>query len=209
MHSLEAKLRSETARETRENGLVPAVVYGKDVPSKSVSVSVGDFTRLFREVGQNHVFTLKVGKDSYPVLVHELQRHPVTGKALHVDFLTVDMKKEVHVKIPVRLVGNSQAVLGGGQLHQVLEAVDVKCLPSDVIDAFELDVAPLDHIGKALHVSDLVVDTKKFHILNNPEDAIALVHAVKEHKEETEVKSVADVGVATAKTENTEDGAAE
>lgn len=204
MHSLEAKLRSETARETRENGLVPAVVYGKDVPSKSVSVVVGDFTRLFREVGQNHVFTLKVGKDSYPVLVHELQRHPVTGKALHIDFLTIDMKKEVHVKIPVRLIGNSQAVLEGGQLHQVLEAVDVKCLPSDVVDAFELDVAPLDHIGKALHVSDLIVDTKKFEILNHSEDAIALVHAVKEHKEETEVKSVADVGVATAKPETEE-----
>lgn len=199
MHSLEAKLRSETARETRESGLIPAVVYGKDVPSTSVSVSVSDFTRLFREVGQNHVFTLKVGKDAHPVLVHDLQRHPVTGKALHIDFLTIDMKKEVHVKIPVKLIGISQAVVEGGQLHQVLEAVDVKCLPSDVVDAFELDIAPLDHIGKALHVSDLVVDTKKFHVLNHAEDAIALVHAVKEHKEETEVKSVADVGVATAK----------
>lgn len=199
MHSLEAKLRSETARETRESGLIPAVVYGKDVPSKTVSVSVSDFTRLFREVGQNHVFTLKVGKESHPVLVHELQRHPVTGKALHLDFLTIDMKKEVHVKIPVKLVGTSQAVLEGGQVHQVLEAVDVKCLPSDIIDAFELDIAGLDHIGKVLHVSDLIVDAKKFHVLNHAEDAIVSVHAVKEHKEETEVKSVEDVGVATAK----------
>jgi large subunit ribosomal protein L25 len=204
MHSLEAKLRSETARETRETGLIPAVVYGKDVPSKSVSVSVSDFTRLFREVGQNHVFTLKVGKDSHPVLVHELQRHPVTGKALHIDFLTVDMKKEVHVKIPVRLVGSSQAVLEGGQIHQVLEAVDVKCLPTNVVDAFDLDIAGLDHIGKVLHISDLVVDTKKFEILNHKEDAIVSVHAVKEHKTETESVSVADVGVATEKKKDEE-----
>jgi large subunit ribosomal protein L25 len=201
MHALEAKLRSESASEARENGAIPGVVYGKDVPSTSVLVSTSDFTRLYREVGQNHVFTLKVGKNSHPVLVHEIQKHPVTGKPLHLDLLVIDMKKEIHVKIPVKLIGNSQAVLEGGQLHQVLDAVDVKCLPTDVIDAFELDIAGLDHIGKVLHISDLMVDTKKFQILNNPEDAIASVHALKEIVEETVEVSVDDVWVATAKPE--------
>jgi large subunit ribosomal protein L25 len=207
MHSLEAKLRSETAREARENGAIPGVVYGKDTPSTSVVVNTSDFTRLFREVGQNHVFTLKVGKDSHPVLVQSIQRHPVSGKALHLDFLTIDMKKEIHVKIPVKLVGQSQAVLEGGQLHQVLDAIDVKCLPNDVINAFELDVAGLDHIGKVLHVSDLIVDTKKFQVLSHSEVAIVSVHAIKEIKEETEVVSVEDVGVATAKPETGEESA--
>lgn len=209
MHSLEAKLRSETAKETRATGAIPGVVYGKDVPSTSIVVNSSEFTRLYREVGQNHVFTLKVEKKDHPVLVHELQKHPVTGKALHVDFLTVDMKAKVHVKIPVRLVGNSQAVLEGGQLHQVLDAVDVKCLPADIVDAFELDISALDHIGKVLHVSDLVVDAKKYEIMNHAEDGIVSVHALKEHKEETEVKSVDDVGVATAKPDAEAEGAAE
>lgn len=199
MHTLEAKIRSESARDTRENGGIPAVVYGKDVPSTSVMVSTSDFTRTFREVGQNHVFTLKIGKDSHPVLIHDLQKNPVTGKPLHIDFLTVNMKAKIHVKIPVKLIGTSQAVIEGGQLHQVLDSVDVKCLPSDIVDAFELDIAPIDHIGKVLHVSDLVIDTKKFELLNHKEDPIASVHAVKEHKAETETVSVADVGVATEK----------
>lgn len=199
MHTLEAKIRTESARDTRESGMIPAVVYGKDVPSTNVMVSISDFTRSFREVGQNHVFTLKVGKDSHPVLIHELQKHPVTGKALHVDFLTVNMKAKIHVQIPVKLVGTSPAVIAGGQIHQTLEAIDVKCLPTDVIDAFELDVSKIEHIGQALHVSDVVIDTKKFEVLSHKEEAVALVHAVREHKVETETASVADVGVATEK----------
>ncbi len=199
MHSLEAKIRTETARDVREGGAIPAVVYGKDVPSTSVTVGTSDFTRLFREVGKNHVFTLKVGKDSHPVLIHEIQKHPVTGKALHLDFLTIDMKAVIHVQIPITLTGVSPAVTAGGQVHQSLQTLDVKCLPADVIDAFELDISSIDHIGKTLHVSDLIVDVKKYQVLSHSEVAIVWVHAVKEVKEETETVSVADVGVATEK----------
>ena len=191
MHSLEAKIRTESARESRESGMIPGVVYGKDVPSTSIAVGVSSFIKVFREVGQNHVITLKVDKKTFSVLVHETQRHPVTGAFLHLDFLVVDMKTEVHVQIPVKLVGTSAAVLEGGQIHQSLESVDVKCLPDNIVDAFELDLAALDHMGKSLHVSDLIVDTKKFHIMNNQEDAIATVHAPKKGLPETTEAEVA------------------
>jgi large subunit ribosomal protein L25 len=199
MHTIEAKIRTEDARTVRINGSVPGVVYGKDVPSTGVQVGTSEFIRLFREVGQNHVFTLAVEKKSYSVLIQELQKHPVTGKPLHIDFLTVDMKAEVHVKIPVKLIGTSPAVIEGGQIHQSLDALEVKCLPGDIVDAFELDISSLDHMGKTLHVSDMIIDTKKFHVLSHAEEAVVSVHAPKAHKEETESVSVAEVWVATAK----------
>ena len=204
MHSLEAKIRTETARDTRESGAIPAVVYGKDVPSTSIAVGVSEFTKTFREAGKNHVIDLMVDKKKHSVLIHELQKHPVTGKALHIDFLTVDMKAVIHVQIPIVLVGTSPAVVAGGQVHQSLHALDVKCLPADVIDGFELDISSIDHIGKTLHVSDLVVDTKKYQVLSHAEVAIVGVHAVKEVKEETVVVSVAEVGVATEKKKDEE-----
>lgn len=204
MHNLEAKIRTETARETRENGEVPAVVYGKDVPSTSVKVGTSEFIRLYREVGKSHVFTLNVEKKSYSVLIQELQKHPVTGKPLHIDFLTVDMKAEVHVHIPVILVGTSPAVIEGGQVHQSLESIEVKCLPKDIVDAFEIDISALDHMGKTLHISDMKIDAKKFHVISHAEEAVVTVHAPKKHKEETESASIADVGVATAKEEKAE-----
>lgn len=205
MFSLEAKIRTDEAKVARANGLIPANVYGKDTPSTMIAVGVSEFIKVYRTAGKNHVITLTVDKKKYDVLVHEAQRHPVTGAFLHLDFLTVDMKAEVHVQIPVKLVGVSPAVVAGGELHQSLHALDVKCLPADIIDAFELDISVIDHIDTTLHASDIKVDTKKFHVVTHMEEPVVSVHAHKGHKEDTETTaSVADVGVATAKAESAE-----
>jgi large subunit ribosomal protein L25 len=205
MFSLEAKIRTDAAKIARTNGLIPANVYGKDTPSTMIAVGVSEFIKVYRTAGKNHVITLTVDKKKYDVLVHEAQRHPVTGAFLHLDFLTVDMKSEVHIQIPVKLVGISPAVVAGGELHQSLHALDVKCLPADIVDAFELDISVIDKIDTTLHASDIKVDANKFHILTHAEAAVVSVHAHKGHKEDTESPaSVADVGVATAKTESAE-----
>ena len=198
MFSLEAKIRTEVAKIARVDGVIPAVVYGKDTPSTMLTVGVSEFIKVYREAGKNHVITLNVGKTKYNVLVQEAQRHPVTGAFRHLDFLVVDMKAEVHVQIAIKLVGTSPAILEGGQMHQSLETLDVKCLPADIVDAFELDVSVLT-MGHTLHVSDLVVNTKKFNVLSHSEAAIVSIHAPKKQVEEEVVASVADVAVATAK----------
>jgi large subunit ribosomal protein L25 len=163
-----------------------------------LTVGVSEFIKVYRESGKNHVITLNVGKKSYSVLVQEAQRHPVTGAFRHLDFLVVDMKAEVHVKIAINIVGTSPAIMEGGQLHQSLEMLDVKCLPSNIVDGFDLDISGLT-MGHSLHVSDLVVDTKKFHVLSHSEEAIVSIHAPKKAKTEDETADVAAVAVATAK----------
>lgn len=198
MFSLEAKIRTEVAKIARVDGVIPAVVYGKDTPSTMLTVGVSEFIKVYRESGKNHVITLNVGKKSYSVLVQEAQRHPVTGAFRHLDFLVVDMKAEVHVQIAINIVGTSPAIMEGGQMHQSLEMLDVKCLPSNIVDGFDLDISGLA-MGHSLHVSDLVVDTKKFHVLSHSEEAIVSIHAPKKAKAEDETTDVAAVAVATAK----------
>jgi large subunit ribosomal protein L25 len=183
MFSLEAKIRTETAKVARVDGVIPAVVYGKDTPSTMLTVGVSEFIKVYREAGKNHVITLNVGKKSYSVLVQEAQRHPVTGAFRHLDFLVIDMKAEVHVQIAIKLVGTSPAAVEGGQIHQTLETLDVKCLPKDIVDAFELDLGNLT-MGHTLHVSDLKIDSKKFTVLTHAEDAIVSAHAPKKQKDE-------------------------
>ncbi len=198
MFSLEAKIRTEVAKIARVDGVIPAVVYGKDTPSTMLTVGVSEFIKIYRESGKNHVITLNVGKKSYSVLVQEAQRHPVTGAFRHLDFLVVDMKAEVHVQIAIKITGTSPAIMEGGQLHQSLEMLDVKCLPADIVDAFELDISSLA-MSHSLHVSDLVINTKKFHVLSHSEESIVSIHAPKKQKDEEETVPVADVAVATAK----------
>jgi large subunit ribosomal protein L25 len=198
MFSLEAKIRTEVAKIARVDGVIPAVVYGKDTPSTMLTVATSEFIKVYRESGKNHVITLSVGKTKYSVLVTEAQRHPVTGLFLHLDFLVVDMKAQAHVQIAIRLVGTSPALLEGGQMHQSLETLDVKCLPADIVDAFELDVSGLA-MGHSLHVSDIKLDTKKYQVLAHAEESVVSMHAPKKQKDEDTTASVADVAVATAK----------
>lgn len=164
-------------------------MYGKDTPSTMLTVGVSEFIKVYREAGKNHVITLNVGKKSYSVLVQEAQRHPVTGAFRHLDFLVVDMKAEVHVQIAIKLVGTSPAVVEGGQIHQTLETLDVKCLPKDIVDAFEIDLSNLV-MGHTLHVSDIKVDSKKFTVLSHAEEAVVSVHAPKKQKDEETTATV-------------------
>ena len=191
MYSLEAKIRTDIAKVARSNGLIPANVYGKDTPSTMIELGVSEFIKVYRTAGKNHVITLTVDKKKYNVLVHEAQRHPVTGAFLHLDFLTVDMKAEVTVQIPVVLVGTSAAVVAGGELHQAMDSLTVKCLPTDIVDAFELDISVIDTIGTTLHVSDIKVDAKKFSVVSHAEEAVVTVHVRKGHKEEEVVAEAA------------------
>ncbi len=199
MFSLEAKIRTEVAKIARVDGVIPAVVYGKDTPSTMLTVGVSEFIKVYRESGKNHIITLNVDKKSYNVLVTETQRHPVTGAFRHIDFLVVNMKAEIQVQIAIKLVGTSPAILEGGQLHQSLDMLDVKCLPTHIVDSFELDISSLA-MGHSLHVSDLIVNTKKFQVLSLPEESIVSIHAPKKIVEEEIEVPVGDVAVATAKT---------
>lgn len=89
MFSLEAKIRTECTCSTREAGLIPAVVYGKDVPSTKIAVGTSEFIKLYRSLTEGATITLTVDGKKHNVRIQELQRHPVSGAALHIDFLVV------------------------------------------------------------------------------------------------------------------------
>ena len=115
------------------------------------------------------------------------------------------MKKDTEVDIPVILVGTAPAVIEGNQIMQSLQTVTVKCKPKDIVDSFELDISSLEHVNQTLHVSDLVVDTKKHTILNNPEESIVSVHAIKGAvEEETETPTETEASATETSSEDKE-----
>ncbi|MEE8638065.1 MAG: 50S ribosomal protein L25, partial [Candidatus Margulisiibacteriota bacterium] len=167
-------------KKTRAQGLVPAVVYGRKFKSISVSVDLKEFAKkvLRSEAGLNLIFTLKLTEDgkskSVPVITYDLQRNPLTDEIIHLDFMHVIMDEAIKTMVPVELVGLPIGVKEGeGVLVHGLREVEVKCLPGDIPDKFEIDVGALE-INQSLHVSDLKV-SKKLEILVSPEEMIAVV----------------------------------
>lgn len=147
-------------KRLRQEGILPANIYGKKIKSLAVQVDLKSFLPVFAKVGETGVVSLKVKgeKKVRPVLIHHLQLHPVDDRPLHADFYQVDLKEKVTTEVPVELVGQSPAVEGKkGVMVQLLSEVEVEALPTNLPDKFEVNIGQLLKIGDGLRVKDLTV----------------------------------------------------
>lgn len=150
MYNLVANSRTKTGkghnRRLRASGGVPGVVYGGAGDVSSVSVKSAELMRLLRgDHRRNTLIGLEIdGADADPVLVTELQTDPITRELIHVDFVRVDLKAPITVKVPVEMTGRAKGVLAGGRMRLVRRVVNVSCLPEAIPASFPVDVSPLD-----------------------------------------------------------------
>ena len=143
----------------RHEGRLPAVVYGRDVESNSVSIDAREFETLRKHVGPNTLIDLKVdGRKSAPVLVHDVQLHRVTRRPLHVDLYVVRMTEELTVDVPLVADGTSEAVgVHGGTLLHVTEHVRVRALPDKLPQSIHYSIDSLATFDDAVYVRDLEI----------------------------------------------------
>lgn len=183
----------EAAGRLRRSGMIPGVVYGMGGNSVSVSVEPKIINRIIRsESGINTVLKLKLegSANVRHVMIKEVDRHPVTDRLAHIDFLRIDMDKKLTATIPVDLVGTPEGVKLGGLLTIVRHEIDVECLAGDLPPKIQVNVEQLG-LEDALRVSDLP-EMEGIKYLLEGNRTIAVVHApeAEEVAEEEEVDIV-------------------
>lgn len=149
-------LGSRPSRRLRREGKVPATVYGLHEEVLSVSVSYSDLrSALSTEAGSNAVLLLQYGEGDHLALVKEMQRHPIRGDVIHVDFLRVSPDVEVQVDVPVRLVGRAEAVEEvNGIVDQDLFELRVLAKPRSIPNELTVDISDLS-VGSSVSVADV------------------------------------------------------
>jgi large subunit ribosomal protein L25 len=145
-------------RRLRNEGLVPAVVYGADRDAVSIQVHRKTLLELMKKAeSENPIFLLKLADKERHAMIRDMQVHPITNQLLHVDFLRILMTEKIRVKVPVELVGVAAGVkTDGGVLDFVTREIEVECLPGDIPKKIEFDVTPL-HIGQHVEAKDLAL----------------------------------------------------
>jgi large subunit ribosomal protein L25 len=177
--TLSAHRRSVTGKKVaalRRAGTLPAVVYGRGVASDSLSLDAREFDALRRHVGTTTLIDLTVeGEKPTPVLVHAIQQHPVTRRALHVDLYVVRMTEELTIEVALVADGTAAAVgdLGGTLMH-VMEHVRVKALPDNLPGSLHYSIDGLATFDDLVHVSDIVVPPG-VTLLTDPGEVVAKV----------------------------------
>ena len=142
----------------RQSGQIPAVLYGPEAEPVLLSVNISDFDQVLKKSGASQLLLNLVIQDSETytrsAMVKELQTHPVSRDFLHVDFYEIAMDRKIRVKVPIVTTGMAKGVELGGVLQIIRREIEVLCLPFEVPESFEIDVADLD-IGDSIHVRDI------------------------------------------------------
>jgi large subunit ribosomal protein L25 len=148
----------EAARKLRAGGRIPAVVYGRDMETRALSLDLQETEYLFHRIAvENTILDLVIEGDEEPIqtLIREIQSYPHKPGLLHVDFLRIQKGVAVEVDIPVSLEGIPVGVRdAGGILEQIINELRVKCFPSKIPVVVSVDVSGLV-VGDSLHVSDI------------------------------------------------------
>ncbi len=145
------------SRKLRREGLVPGIVYGLDGACEQVSVPARALQHILQATGgSNTLIELKVGSSSQLTLAREVQRHPVRGTLLHVDFVRVRAGQSIEAEIPVNLVGEPIGVREGGRLEQLIFHVKIAAPAGSIPSGIEHDVSELA-IGDQLSVAELAI----------------------------------------------------
>src|ERR1035437_3215355 len=161
MFAIKAKKRDESVKvdALRKGGEIPAVFYGAGKDTTSVSISLVEFKKVWRDAGESSAVKIEMhgaNKADIDVLIHEVQVDPVTDEPIHVDFLAIDMKKKIRVNVPISFEGISNAVKSGlGNLVKVLHELEIEALPSDLPHNLIADISKLETLKDQVFVSDI------------------------------------------------------
>jgi large subunit ribosomal protein L25 len=186
---LEAKIREKTGRkieQIKQAGRIPAVVYGHKVKNINIDVDCKEFLKVFKGAGESSLFELLIDgeKDKRPVLIHEIQKNPVSDEIIHIDFFQASLKEEVEVDVPLVFEGTSLAVKElGGTLVKSIPELKIKALPQNLPHEIKVFIDRLKTFEDHILVKDLVLP-QGVKVLISPDEIVASVAPLTNVEEE-------------------------
>ncbi len=192
-------------KQLRREGIIPGVLYGQE-DAVSVQMDRKSLRRALRIVGTTQLADLELNGETHTVLVRDIQQHVTRGDVEHVDFLTVNMKETITSEAALVAVGKSVPETDGiGVVTLALHAVDIECLPGDLISEIEVDMSRIESPDQTLTVGDLDVP-KGVTILTDDDTAVTAFQISREEEEEEdgEIEGGLEPEVITAAAEDDE-----
>lgn len=170
-------------KELVARGMVPAVVYGKNIGSLPVEVDIRNFYDAMKG-GRNTIIDLDINGDkTYKVMVREVQRDPIRQETIHIDFHQISLEDRMQASVPLIFEGE---VASGAVLQIVRRELNVSCLPADIPEGIKVDIGGLNP-GESIAVSSLDIPVE-VTVLDEPDEPVVTVTVVAEEPAEEEAE---------------------
>lgn len=202
------ELGSGPSKRIRVEGNVPGVVYGLDADPIPVTVEWKPLREaLTTDAGLNALIDLDIDGETALTVVKELQRHPIRGNVLHIDFLRVSADAEITVEVPIVLEGEAKAVLSeGGTVDHLLYTLSINAKPADIPNELVVDISELT-LGGTIHVSDIALPKGVTTDVDGDESVVSGTQAAQDQTPEaTEGDEAAEGGDAAPAAEGDGEG---
>ena len=161
----------------RREGKLPAVIYGQEIESMSITLETKQVHQVLKKIGANTLISIKLGKEEYLALVREIQREVIVRDLLHMDFQAVSLEETITTVLPVVMIGESPAV---AELEALLilsmDELQIEAKAKDLPDTISVDVSGLVEIGDNILVKDLVI-SGDVTILDDPDGLVIVATA--------------------------------
>ena len=182
-------ITGKKVRFLRREGFVPGNLYGRGLDSVAIQASLAEVRSVFRSVPRNSVVHVQVEgeKSTRPVVLRHVDRNPVSGEVLHVEFYQVDLARTIQSNALVIFVGDSEAVANGGTLVHTMDTIALEALPMDMPAEIVVDISGLENFGSAVHVSDLALPANVRALADETAQVVTVVAPRLEEEEEEEL----------------------
>lgn len=217
MLNLKVQTRQILGKKTRllqAQQKVSGILYGPKI-AKPMPLEMGlkELEKVYRDAGQNTLIHLELPdgqeKAENVVLIHDIQKNPISQRIIHVDFYQVPLDKKIVIMIPFELEGEAPAVRDeGGVLVRNVYEIEVRALPTKLPSEIKVSISNMAHIGDTIHVRELVI-APDVEILNNPEEVLVSIAAPKEEVAPEATAETPEEGLEEIKTEGEVKRAAE
>jgi len=159
LFTLDAEVRTDlgkgASRRLRHTNKVPAILYGAGQEPISLTLA---HNKVFRaqeeEAFYSHVLTINVDGKPIEAVIKDMQRHPFKPMIMHLDFLRVDAKKEIHTNVPLHFLNEEVVTKTGASVAHHVSEIAITCLPANLPEFIEVDIASLE-AGHTIHLSDI------------------------------------------------------
>ena len=171
-------LGKEASKKFRRDGLIPAVVYGKNKENLNINVNHLKLKQIFKsDAGENTIIEMQVEDSDIKkkVLLKEAHLDTLTSNPIHLDFYEINESEKVKVSWPLKFTGKPEGVKNGGVIQTLANEVQVQCLPENIPNNIEIDIAHLE-IGETFRVEDLT-EVEGVDIVSNPNSTVLSILA--------------------------------
>lgn len=183
-----AELKKGASRRLRRSGKIPAILYGHS-GTAPITIDAHEFSTQFRNISENTIINLQVGKKAYDVLVKDYQEDILKGVITHIDFYEIERGKVLRTNIPVHTSGTPLGVREGGILEVLMHSIEVECLPKDIPESIDVDVSELE-VGDSIHITDIALPEGVKYLISEESVIVSVIapRAIEEIEVEEELE---------------------